>query len=67
LHNRRAPQEGLAIARKKPKKKFRAVKAVKAKAREAIGAPRPTRRESQRRPDAEKHKPTLGDLLGNDT
>jgi len=55
------------MARRKPKKRFQAVKAVKAKARQAIGTPRPTRLEPRRRPgDAEKHKPTLGELLDSD-
>ncbi len=49
--------------RKKPKP-FRAVEAVKAAAREKIGAPPPTRRvpdiKKERR---QKHKPTLGKLL----
>jgi hypothetical protein len=52
---------------KKPKKKrFRAVEAVKALARERIGSPPPEkvvpdRKKEQRR--KEKHKPTLGKLL----
>ena len=55
-----------AVTRRK-KKKFSAAKAVKAAAREHIGAPPPTRRV----PDAtkqkkDKHKPTLGKLLSED-
>jgi hypothetical protein len=51
-------------ARKKTKRKFRAVKAVKAAAREKIGAPPATRREPERPAAREdKHKPTLGKLL----
>jgi hypothetical protein len=53
------------LSRRKKPKPFRAVEAVKAAARERIGSPPPTRRV----PDAtrkrrEKHKPTLGKLLG---
>jgi hypothetical protein len=53
------------MARKKKPKPFRAVKAVKALARERIGAPKteqivPDRREKK---SGGKHKPTLGQLL----
>jgi hypothetical protein len=55
----------LDLARRKKPKPFRAVQAVKAAAREKIGAPPPTRRvpdvKKERR---EKHKPTLAKLLG---
>jgi predicted DNA-binding WGR domain protein len=55
-----------AMAKKKMKK-FSAVQAVKALAREQIGAPPasrvvPNRREKR----TEKHKPTLGKLLGEE-
>ena len=51
------------MPRKKPRK-FRAVQAVKAAAREHIGIPPPTRRQPQRKKPAEqKHKPTLGSML----
>jgi hypothetical protein len=50
--------------RKKPKP-FRAVDAVKAAAREKIGSPPPTRREPNvKKKRREKHKSTLGKLLG---
>ena len=50
--------------RKKPKP-FRAVKAVKAAAREKLGTPPATRRVPDRKKERqEKHKPTLGKLLG---
>ncbi|MGH9649981.1 MAG: hypothetical protein ACRD3I_05865 [Terriglobales bacterium] len=50
--------------RKKPKA-FRAVKAVKAAAREQVGTPPATRRVPDRKKQRrEKHKPTLGRLLG---
>jgi hypothetical protein len=49
--------------RKRPKP-FRAVTAVKSAAREAIGAPPPTRRvPGKKKSTREKHKPTLGKLL----
>jgi hypothetical protein len=55
------------MAKKKKPKPFRAVKAVKAAAREQLGAPPPTRRvEDARKKQArkqKKHKPTLGELL----
>lgn len=53
-------------AKKKARKQFRAVKAVKEAAREKIGAPPPTRLVPDRKKKAgvrEKHKPTLGQLL----
>jgi hypothetical protein len=53
------------MASKRRKPSFRAVKAVKALARERIGTPPPTQvvpdKKKQRR--TEKHKPTLGQLL----
>jgi hypothetical protein len=65
-HTQRAGA-GETVARKKKSKRFSATKAVKAAAREHIGTPPPTRRtptllEKTRKP--EKHKPTLGTLLG---
>lgn len=54
------------MAKKKPRK-FRAVQAVKAAAREQIGTPPPTRREPQgKKPAEQKHKPTLSDLLSEE-
>jgi hypothetical protein len=51
------------MARKKKLKRFRAVEAVKALARERIGAPRPSQMVPDRRKEkSEKHKPTLGKL-----
>ena len=52
------------VPKKRKAKKFRAVEAVKAMARETIGTPPagkvvPDRRKQR----AEKHKPTLGKLL----
>jgi hypothetical protein len=53
------------MAKKKRKpKRFRAVQAVKAMAREQIGAPRAGRvLQDKRTEKTEKHKPTLGKLL----
>lgn len=54
------------MARKRRKKTFSAVKAVKANARERVGQPK-AERVIEEKPRAEsreaKHKPTLGDLL----
>jgi hypothetical protein len=51
--------------RKRKKKVFRATKAVKAAAREQIGSPPPTRLvPDKKRQASEKHKPTLGKMLG---
>jgi hypothetical protein len=51
---------------KKKSKRFRAVTAVKEMARERIGTPRPTRVVPDRKKSKrEKHKPTLGRLLGD--
>ncbi len=50
---------------RKPKP-FRASSAVKAAAREAIGTPPPTRAQpTERKQKADKHRPTLGKLLGD--
>ena len=52
------------MPRKKKAKKFRAVEAVKAMARERIGTPPASRVVGDRkRRKKEKHKPTLEDLL----
>jgi len=54
------------MARKKKLTAFRAAKAVKELARERIGAPRPERVAEDRKKKAkaaEKHKPTLAQLL----
>jgi hypothetical protein len=50
--------------KKRKPSRFRASKAVKAAARETIGAPKPSRAipEKTRRGTA-KHKPTLGEML----
>ena len=52
------------MARKNKPKPFRAVKAVKAMARERIGTPRTSQVVPDRKKKStEKHKPTLGKLL----
>jgi len=51
------------MARKKKPKRFRAVDAVKALARERIGTPPASRVVPDRTKKKEKHKPTLGKLL----
>jgi hypothetical protein len=56
-------------AKKRKPKPFRTASAVKAAAREAIGTPPPTRAQpgdKKRKTKAEKHKPTLGELLGGE-
>jgi len=49
--------------RKRKPKKFRAVEAVKAMARERIGTPKASRIVLDRKKKKEKHKPTRGGLL----
>lgn len=55
------------MAKKKKSKRFRAVAAVKAMARNAVGQPPPTRRAPDTKKKVEsrtlKHKPTLGRML----
>ncbi len=55
-----------AIMRKKKKRPFRAVQAVKELARERLGAPPAEKVVPQKKRKAEKHRPTLGKLLGED-
>ncbi len=52
-----------AMVRRKKKRPFRAVKAVKELARERLGAPPAERIVPQKKKKTEKHKPTLGKLL----
>ncbi len=60
----RQPKQG-RMGKRRKRKPFRAVKAVKQAAREKIGAPPATRRVPDRKKRRrEKHKPTLGKLLG---
>ena len=52
------------MARKKKVKRFRAVQAVKELARERMGAPPAEKVVPHKNKNQEKHKPTLGKLLG---
>ncbi|HXP44346.1 MAG TPA: hypothetical protein VN833_29125 [Candidatus Acidoferrales bacterium] len=52
------------MARKKKIKRFEAVQAVKELARERLGAPPAAKVVPHKKKDPEKHKPTLGKLLG---
>jgi hypothetical protein len=59
--------EDEAMPRKKKTKRFRAVEAVKALARERIGTPKQSRViPDRRKKKTEKHKPTLGELLSEE-
>ena len=51
------------MAKKKKVKRFRAVEAVKALARERIGTPKASRIVLEGKKKEEKHKPTLARLL----
>ena len=52
------------MPRKKKTKKFRAVQAVKELARERMGTPPAGKVVPDRKAKPEKHKPTLGQMLG---
>lgn len=52
------------MALKKKSKPFRAVTAVKELARERVGRPPAEKIVIEKKKKAEKHKPTLGKLLG---
>ncbi len=52
------------MPRKKKVKRFRAVTAVKELARERVGSPPSGKIVVERKKKPEKHKPTLGKLLG---
>ncbi len=49
--------------KRKQKKSFSAVKAVREMARERVGSPRPSRPVPPKKTKPEKYKPTLGRLL----
>ena len=53
----------LDMARKKKIKRFRAVDAVKALARERVGSPPAGKIVVEKKKKPEKYKPTLGNLL----
>ena len=52
-----------SMARKKKKKRFQAVTAVKELARERVGSPPPGQIVIEKKKKPEKHKPTLRKLL----
>jgi len=52
------------MARKKKAKRFHAVQAVKELARERLGAPPTEKIVPHKNKKAEKHRPTLGKILG---
>jgi len=52
------------VARKKKAKRFRAVRAVKELARERIGSPPAEKIVTEKNKKPERHKATLGKLLG---
>ena len=52
------------MVRKKKAKRFRAVTAVKELARERVGPPPAGQIVVEKKKKAERHKPTLGKLLG---
>ena len=52
------------MARKKKVKKFRAVEAVKALARERVGTPPSSKIVVEKKKKPEKYKTTLGKILG---
>jgi hypothetical protein len=58
------------VRKKGKKKRFDVVKAVKSAARAAVGAPPPTKRvegaPKRQLKRQDKHKPTLGHLLGEE-
>ena len=54
-----------SMARKKKKKRFQAVTAVKELARERVGSPPPGQIVIEKKKKPEKHKPTLEKLLEN--
>ena len=58
---------GRNMARKKKIKRFGAVQAVKELARERVGAPPAEKVVPHKNKKAEKHKPTLGRLLEEDS
>jgi hypothetical protein len=53
------------MPRKKKIKRFKAVTAVKELARERVGAPPAEKIVIEKKKKPEKHKPTLGKLLGD--
>ena len=54
------------MSRKKKKKRFRAVTAVKELARERVGTPPAEKIVIEKKKKPDKHKPTLGKLLSDE-
>ena len=54
------------MPRKRKKKVFSAAKIVREMARERVGSPKPSQLVVAKKTKAEKHKPTLGKLLGEE-
>ncbi len=54
------------VARKSKPKKFRAVQVIKEMARERVGAPPAEKIVPDKKRNPEKHKATLGKLLGEE-
>jgi hypothetical protein len=61
----RRKEAGSTMPRKKKVKQFGAVQAVKELARERMGAPPAGKVVPHKNKKAERHKPTLGKLLGD--
>jgi hypothetical protein len=57
-------RRGCSVTKKRRPRKFSAVQAVKELARERVGAPPTEKVIPHKDKKAEKHKPTLGKLLG---
>lgn len=57
-------REDSSMPRKPKKKTFSAAQAVREMARERVGSPKPSRQVPAKKTKPEKHKPTLGRLLG---
>jgi len=56
-------RQALPMPRRKKRKTFKAVTAVKELARERVGSPPPGKIVPNKKKRPEKHKPTLGKLL----
>ena len=54
------------MPKKRKKKKFSAATVVREMARERVGSPKPSQLVVAKKAKAEKHKPTLGELLGEE-
>jgi hypothetical protein len=59
-------QKTIGMARKRKKKVFSAATVIREMARERVGSPKPSRLVPAKKTKPEKHKPTLGKLLGEE-